>query len=175
MFAKFEARGIRSYFVFSRNNWLRHNREFREVRSLYTVAFNADASFALRAKHRSDLLSVHPSASLTVACVPPVVREGLQGGTRIGLLSVFFFHKYNIFTAIVFTHRVLLINSWISVHFPCWFSKITTVISHSHFVHGPFCQFWFSKLLVEWYLTDWVFLEESGSSGATNGTRSEKL
>ena len=42
-----------------------------------------------------------------------MVREGLQRGTRIDLLSVFL-HK-NIFTAVVFSCRVLLINSGIFV------------------------------------------------------------
>jgi len=33
-----------------------------------------------------------------------------------------------------------------------------TIIFMSHL-----CQFWFSKLLIEWYLVDWVFLEQGGT------------
>ena len=47
-------------------------------------------------------------SSRAVVRVPLVVREDLQGGTRTSLLSVFF--TKNIFTAVVFTCRVLLIN-----------------------------------------------------------------
>jgi len=43
----------------------------------------------------------------------------LQGGGRIGLL---FLHKI-IFTAIIFIDRILLINSWVFVYFPCWLWK----------------------------------------------------
>jgi len=58
-----------------------------------------------------------------------VVREGFQGGTRIGLLSVFL-DKKNIFTAIIFTNRVLLINFGIFVYLLTL--KIATN-SHTHF------------------------------------------
>jgi len=52
-----------------------------------------------------------------------VVREGLQGGTRIGLLSVFLGKKNVYIHSYVFTDRVLLINSWVFVYLPRWLWK----------------------------------------------------
>jgi len=61
-----------------------------------------------------------------------------------------------------FTPRVLLISSWIFVYFPCCF-KYDYSISHSHFVHVALCQLLFFKLWMEWYLVDWVLLEQGGT------------
>jgi len=47
-----------------------------------------------------------------------MVREGLQGGTRVGLLSVFLHKKY-IVTA--FNDRLLLINSHMFAYLSYWF------------------------------------------------------
>ena len=41
-----------------------------------------------------NVLLLYSSGSQTVVRVPLVVREGLQGGTRIDLLSVFLHKKY---------------------------------------------------------------------------------
>jgi len=81
-----------------------------------------------------------------VVSVPLVVREGLQGGMRIGLLYTFrlssqkFIHRY------VFTYRVLSINSWIFVYLPC-FLKIAIIISHRHYPHVTFVLIPFSQTL----------------------------
>ena len=81
-----------------------------------------------------------PCDSQIVVRIPLVVREGLQGGTRIDLLSAFLHKKYILSCS--FYYRVLLINSWIFVlatsYFPCCFLKIAIKISHSHFVHVAF-------------------------------------
>ena len=50
-----------------------------------------------------------------------------------------FSSQENTFTAIIFTCRVLLINSWIFVaFFPPWFLKMAIILSHSHFLHVAF-------------------------------------
>ena len=101
-----------------------------------------------------------------------MVREGLWYANSHFLLS---FTK-NIFTAIGFTYRVLLINSWICVNFPCWFLKMAIIISHSHFVHVAFVsvlvfqtfdQMLFGRLSFPWKGSMWW------QYGTQNGTRSE--
>jgi len=99
-----------------------------------------------------------------VVRVPAVVREGLQCGTRIDLLSVFF-HKNYIFTAIIFICRVFAnkILNFCVAYFPCWFLKMVIMLSHSLFFMLHLCQFWFSKLFIELYLADWLFVEQGGT------------
>ena len=67
-----------------------------------------------------------------------MVCEGLQGNTRVGLLSVLL--NRNIFTPIAFTYRVLLISSCIYLYFPYWFLKMTIMISHNHFAYVAFAS-----------------------------------
>ena len=40
----------------------------------------------------------------------------------------------------VLSYRVLLIDSWIFVYFPCWFLKMAVLISHSHYLHGAYVR-----------------------------------
>jgi len=40
---------------------------------------------------------------------------------------------------------------------------MTTILSHSNFFMLHLCQLWFSKPLIEWYLTHWLFLEQGGT------------
>jgi len=42
------------------------------------------------------------------------------------------------FTTIVFTYGVLIINSLIFVYFSCWILKMAIAICHSQFVHVAF-------------------------------------
>jgi len=74
-----------------------------------------------------------------VAPVPLVVREGVQGGTPVGLPSAFL-HKKTVFTVFTFTfaYRVLRMNSCIFVCLPYWFWKMAIIISHRYFAHVTF-------------------------------------
>ena len=79
-----------------------------------------------------------------MVCVPPfvrvpvVVREDLQGGTRIDLLSVFL-HKHYIHN--YYFHLSGSINKFRNfyvAYFPCWFLKMAIILSHSHFLYVAF-------------------------------------
>jgi len=64
-----------------------------------------------------------------------VIREGLQGGTPVGLPSAFL-HKKTVFTVFAFTfaYRVVWINSCIFVCLPYWIWKMAIIIFHRYFV-----------------------------------------
>jgi len=67
-----------------------------------------------------------------------------------------FFSKNNIFTTIVCTFRILLINSWNFVHFPCQFFRMVFIISlflTAILFMLHLRQFWFCKLLIQWYMS----------------------
>ena len=71
--------------------------------------------------------------------VPAVVREGLQGGTRIDLYFLFFFtkrcnHSYN-FCLSGSVNKFLI---FCVAYFPWWIQKMTVILSHSHFLHVAF-------------------------------------
>ena len=67
-----------------------------------------------------------------------MVREGLQGGARLDLLSVFlhkiYIHSYNFYLS-GFVNKFL---NFCVAHLPCWFLKIAVILSHSHFLHVAF-------------------------------------
>jgi len=67
-----------------------------------------------------------------------VVREGLQGGTRIDLLSVFLHKKYIHSCTFYLSGSVNKFLNFCVGCFPCCFLKIAIKISHSHFVHVSF-------------------------------------
>jgi len=73
-----------------------------------------------------------------VVCVPLVVREDLQGGTRRGLLSVFLHKQYIHSCRFYLWGSVNKFLNFCVAHLPCCFLKITIKISHSHFVHVAF-------------------------------------
>ena len=70
--------------------------------------------------------------------VPVVVREGLQGGTRIDLLSVFlrkkYIHSYNFYLS-GYVNKFL---NFCVANFPSWFLKMATILSHSRLLHVSF-------------------------------------
>ena len=72
--------------------------------------------------------------------VPTVVREGLQGGTRIDLLSVLLHKKYihNHSCSFYLSGSVNQFLNFCVGYFPCCFLKIAIKISHSHFFHVAF-------------------------------------
>ena len=74
----------------------------------------------------------------------------------------FFFAK-NMFTVIVFTYWVLLTFCLIFVCFPCWFSKMTIIISHSHFVHVVFVSILVFQSSDRMTFGRRVFLEQGGT------------
>ena len=67
-----------------------------------------------------------------------MVREGLQSGTRIDLLSVFlhekYIHSYNFYLS-GFVKKFL---NFCVTYFPSWFLKMAVILSHSHFLHVAF-------------------------------------
>ena len=70
--------------------------------------------------------------------VPVVVREGLQGGTRIDLLSVSLhkkcIHSYNFYLS----DSVNKFLNFCIAYWPCWFLKMAIILSHSHFLNVAF-------------------------------------
>jgi len=74
----------------------------------------------------------------TVVRVPPVVRENLQGGSRIDILSVFFHKKYIHSCSFYLSGFVNKFLNFCGAYFPCCFLKVAIKISHSHFVHVAF-------------------------------------
>jgi len=67
-----------------------------------------------------------------------VVREGLQSGTRIDLLSVFLHKKYIYSYNFYLLGSVNKFQSFCVAYFPCWFLKMGIILSHSHFLHVVF-------------------------------------
>jgi len=71
-----------------------------------------------------------------------VVREGLQGGTRIDLLCVFssvfphkkYIHSYNFYLL----DSVNKFLTFCTAYFPFWFLKMAIILSHIHFLHVAF-------------------------------------
>jgi len=74
----------------------------------------------------------------------------------------FFFEK-NMFTVILFTYWVLIINCLIFVNIPCWFSKMTILISHSHFVHVVFVSILVFQSFDRMTVGRRVFLDQGGT------------
>ena len=74
----------------------------------------------------------------------------------------FFFPK-NMFTVIVFTYWVLIINCLSFVYFPCWYSKMTIIISHSHVVHVVFVSILVFQSFDRMTFGRRVFLEQGGT------------
>ena len=95
--------------------------------------------------------------------VPLVVRENLQGGTRRGLLSVFLHKKYIHSCSFCLSGSVNKFLNFCVAYFPCCFLEMAIKISHSHFVHVAFVSILVSRLLIEWYLAHWLFLEQGGT------------
>ena len=82
----------------------------------------------------------YSSGSQTVVRVPLVVREGLQGGTRIDLLSVLLHKKYIDSCRFYLSGSVNKFLNFCVGYFPCCVLKIAIKISHSHFVHVAFAS-----------------------------------
>ena len=70
--------------------------------------------------------------------VPLVVREGLQGGTRIDLRSVLLHKKCVHSSSFCLSGSVNKFLNFCVGYFPCCFLKLAIKISHSHFVHVAF-------------------------------------
>ena len=88
------------------------------------------------------------------------VPVGLQGGTRIDLLSVFLHKKYIHSYIFCLPGSVNKFLNFCVAYFPCWFLKMAIILSHSIFFMLHLRQFWFFKRLIEWYLAHWLILEQ---------------
>ena len=103
--------------------------------------------------------------TVVLVVIPVVVREDLQGGTRRGLLLVFLHKKYIHSCSYYLSVCVNKFLNFCVAYFPCYFLKTMAIkISHTAILFTlHLCQFWFSRLLIEWYLAHWHFLEQGGT------------
>jgi len=92
-----------------------------------------------------------------------VVSEGLQGGTPVGLPTAFHKKLYAQFVLLLLLTRFCeYIPSFLCaclIGFEKWTLYFLIAILHMSLL----CQVSFSKLLIEWYLVECVFLEQSGT------------
>ena len=108
-----------------------------------------------------------------------MVREGLQGGTRIDLLSVFLHKKYIHSCSFYLSGSVNKFLKFCAGYFLYYFLKIAIKISHSHFVYVAFVSILvfqtFDRMIFGTLTFPGHKVVRDVSSGATNGTRSEKV
>ena len=101
--------------------------------------------------------------SLFSLMVNPRLRESLQSGTRIGLLSIFLHKKCIHSHSFYLSGPVKKSLKFCVAYVPCWFLKMAVIISHSHLVHVEFVSVLVFQTFDRMIFDKLSFLEQDGT------------